>query len=145
MKFLQNFNKITWLKSYKSFRSEETGRLGDGRSMSFEMELRGYGNLSSKMVRGEAERRLMEPPLSRIICRARESPMPLPLFFVVKKGVKMCLATSSGIGSPSLPMSITTASLESEYALNQMFLVPGAWIAFFKMLATTWPIKSSSA
>ena len=62
----------------------------------------------------------MEPLLTRMICREMDSPMPLPSSLVVKKGMKICVAMSGGIGSPSSLMSMTTDSSVSEKAWRLM-------------------------
>ena len=60
------------------------------------------GKRSRKVVRPSDEGRLREmaPPERRMIWRATERPMPEPPLLVVKKGVKMCSATSGGMGAP---------------------------------------------
>ena len=52
----------------------------------------------------------MLPPLCFIIWREMLRPMPLPVGLVVKKGTKICCASSEGMGLPLLLMSIHTES-----------------------------------
>ena len=52
----------------------------------------------------------MLPPLCFIIWREMLRPMPLPVGLVVKKGTKICWASSEGMGLPLLLMSMKMES-----------------------------------
>ena len=53
----------------------------------------------------------MVPPCLRIICRQRARPMPVPAFFVVKKGMKACARTSGDMPQPLSRTQITDPPL----------------------------------
>ena len=109
------------------------------------------GKRSRKVVRpsGEGRLREMAPPERRMIWRATERPMPEPPLLVVKKGVKMCSATSGEMGAPLSETSISTESSARQAATMRIRpserLAPIACTAFLNKLSITWLIRFSSA